>query len=137
MTSFANPAQVAIYSRLTTETTLSVYDDVPDVPAGMPDESFPYVVVGEDLLTPWDTDDTIGQQVLLNIYCWSRYSGKKEVKGMMGQIYTALHRSAPALVSPGLRFVDCLFEFGQVLDMADGKTRQGILRFRLTMQQAS
>jgi hypothetical protein len=135
MSIFATPIQSAVYNRLSAELSTTVYDDVPDLPAKLPDENFPYIVIGEDLLSTWDTDDTLGGSVLTTLHVWSRYNGKKELKEIMAAIYTALNRQAPALSASGFRFVDCLFEFAQILDQSDGKTRQGICRYRITIEK--
>lgn len=136
MTFAANPVQEAIYTVLSAGLTgVSVYDDVPDLPAKLPDTNFPYVHIGEDLLTPWDTDDTLGSSVTVTMYIWTRTSGKKQAKTIIGNIYTLLNRQSATFSVSGVRFVDCLFEFAQVLDMDDGKTRQGICRYRVTIEK--
>lgn len=135
MSIFATPVQSALYARLSAVLSTTVYDDVPDLPAKLPDSEFPYVVIGEDLLSPWDTDDTLGGSVLATLHVWSRYSGKKELKEIMDAIYDALNRQADNLSASGFRFVDCIFEFAQVLDQSDGKTRQGICRYRITIEK--
>lgn len=131
-----NPVQQAVYDVLNGAIAgVAVYDDVPDLPAKLPDTDFPYIHIGEDLASAWDTDDTVGNSVTLTLYVWSRSSGKKQVKQIMCQIYTLLNRQYATFSAPGVRFVDCLFEFAQVLDMDDGKTRQGICRYRVTIEK--
>lgn len=132
----ANPVQQAIYTRLSGEITgVTIYDSVPQSPTGKPEADFPYIHIGEDLLTPWDTDDTLGASVTVTLYVWSRMYGKKETKQIMAQIYDLLNRQHKNLSASGVRFVDCLFEFAQVLDQSDGKTRQGICRYRVTIEK--
>jgi hypothetical protein len=136
MSQFATPLQQAIYSRLTAASiSATIYDDVPDLPAGMPLANFPYVAIGEDTFLPWSTDDTIGNNATIYLHVWSRYAGKKEVKIIMGEIDVALNRQSAALSATGYRFIDCLPEYASVRDTNDGETRHGILRYRVTIQK--
>ena len=136
MTTFALPLQTAIYSLLTTAgLSATVFDDVPDLPAGMPTSSFPYIVIGEDSFVPWDTDDRRGVRASLYLHIWSRYNGKLEVKTIMQEIDDALNRQASSLSAAGYSFIDCTLEYANVIDHSDGETRHGVLRYRVTMQK--
>lgn len=136
MSAFLLPAQAAIYARLVADvTSATVYDDVPDQPDGMPDDAFPYIVIGEDTAQDWDTDDTLGSQVNCTIHVWSIYQGKKEVKEIMGEIYNSLHRNESNFSAAGYRFVDSLLQFSEVIDEDDGATRHGICRYLVTIER--
>lgn len=144
MSQFLNPVQQALFTRLSGNVVASVngspavipvYDDVPDLPAKMPSVNFPYIVIGEDYGVPWDTDSVIGNEVVITLHTWSRADGKKELKSIMGAIDLLLHRQPATLSAAGYNFVDCFFEFAQVLDQNDGKTRQGICRYRITLEK--
>jgi len=104
MSTFHTPAQTAIYTQLVAEVSgATVYDDVPGQSEGMPDESFPYIVIGEDNVVSWDTDDVLGGTVLSTLHIFSRYEGKKEIKAIMAEVYDALHRQAASLSATGYR----------------------------------
>lgn len=136
MTEFSNPLQLAVYSRLgSVIQNVPVYDSVPFQPDGQPQTNFPYIVIGDDTLAPWDTDEAVGTSATLTIHVWSRYLGKKEVKTILGQIYSALNRQAANLAATGYNFVDCLFEFSEIMEDIDGKTRHGVCRYRITMEK--
>jgi hypothetical protein len=136
MTTFALPLQTAIYNRLTTVgLSANVYDDAPDLPAGMPLDSFPYVTIGEDTFVPWDTDDQLGTNATIYLHVWSRYAGKRECKLIMQEIDDALNRQSAELSASGYRFIDCLLEYANVIDGTDGETRHGIIRYRVTIQK--
>lgn len=135
MSSFLLPVQSAIYTRLTAEIAAEVYDDPPGEPEGVPDANYPYVVIGLDQADPWDTDDTLGAQVIATFHTWSRYEGKTEIKTAQGEIYEALHRQAANLSATGYRFVDCLHEFSEIFEENDGSTRHGVCRYRLTVEK--
>lgn len=131
--SFETVAQEMVFTALNGNVTAGVYDDVPYLPAGMPRESFPYVVIGDDSTVAWDTDDTLGKEVTIGIDIWSRSAGFKETKSIMGEIYDILNRGALSKV--GYNVVDCLCEFSETLRDPDGETRHGVMRFKLTIQK--
>ncbi|MCP3946321.1 DUF3168 domain-containing protein, partial [Herbaspirillum sp.] len=98
-------------------------------------DSFPYVVLGEDIANPFDTDDTLGADVLATLHVWSRYAGRKEAKAILAEIYDELHRDKLPAQS-GFAFVDCLQEFASVFPPeADGRTRHAMCRYRVTVQK--
>lgn len=159
MSEFSTPLQQAVYNWLTyflagnpitpsvwPEDTLDwtpavqtpaipVYDSVPFQPDGTPQVNFPCIVIGDDTLAPWDTDDSLGTSATITLHVWSRYLGKREVKEIQGRIYAALNRQAANLSAAGYRFVDSLYEFSEIVEEIDGKTRHGISRYRITMEK--
>lgn len=136
MSEFFNPLQQAVYTRLVAQLTgINVYDSPPNQPDGMPASNFPYVVLGDDTLAPFDTDNSVGTSATVTLHIWSRYNGRKEVKTILGQIYTALNRQAANLSASGYAFIDSLYEFGDIIEEADGKTRHGVCRYRITMEK--
>ena len=136
MSEFLNPVQSAIFTRLSAQvTSATIYDDVPDLPEGKPDENYPYVVIGEDVANPWDTDNSTGNEIRVNLHVFSYYQGKKQTKTILGEIYTALHRQAANLSATGYTFTDCLFDFAEVNDNDDGAIRHGVCRYRVTIEK--
>lgn len=136
MSVFLNPIQIAVFTRLTAQLTdVNVWDHSPSQPDGLPESGFPYVMLGDDTSSAWDTDDSLGASCTITLHVWSRYAGKKEAKTIIGQIYTALHRQAANLTAAGYTFIDCLHEFSEVIDEIDGKTRHGVTRYRLTVEK--
>ena len=131
--SFETVAQEIVYTALNGAISCDVYDDAPQLPEGMPDSDFPYVVIGDDQHGPFDTDDQVGASTLINLHFWSRYAGFKEVKGLMGEAYDLLNRAI--LAKTGYNIVDCIREFSDTFVDPDGRTRHGIQRYRLTIQE--
>ncbi len=134
MTDFASEIQKEIFETLNNGLAYPVYDDVPFLPEGMPTENFPYVVIGDDTLIPWDNDTNIGVDATLTLHVWSRYKGRVEAKNIQGEIYTLLNRSS--LTIAGFTVVDLLFEFSETFVENDGQTRHGVQRFRMTVQES-
>lgn len=85
--------QKAIFVKLSASTELSdiigtrLLDHVPDNY-----DVFPFVTIGEDVLTNWDDDTQNGFDVSVTIHVWSRYPGRKETKEIQGIIYSQLHQ---------------------------------------------
>lgn len=116
--------QAAIYQVLSGVPDMPpVYDNVPQ------DAAFPYVVIGDDISTPFDDDCGVGANTLVTIHVWSVYRGRQEVKNIMALIYAALHRVQLPL-SNGYT-VTCNFDWQHSMLDPDGVTRHGIIRFRL------
>lgn len=133
-TDFHKAAHVAVYGALNGNLGgPSVFDEVPFEPEGAPDNQFPFVTLGDTEGTPWDNDSARGAYLDFTLHVWSRSSGRKEVRDLMDLIYGLLHRAA--LSGAGYKFVDCLFLFSDVFKEADGKTRHGVIRFRITIQE--
>lgn len=123
--------QTAIYGTLNSALSIPVYDHAPQKPdAAM---GFPYVTIGEDTTSEWDTDTEIGGDVVCTIHTWSRFRGREEVKQIQGQIYTALHRAS--LAFSGYAFMDCFFETSDSFLDADGLTYHGVQTFRVHLEE--
>lgn len=133
--SFENVAQSAVYDLLSGSITGTVYDEPPDLPAGMPESDFPYTVIGDDTAQAWDTDDTLGKEVTITLHVWSRYRGSKEVKQILGEIYGLLHRARPEI--DGYTVIDTLCEFTETRREMKPMIRHGIARYRMTIQKGS
>jgi len=121
--------QKAIYSTLNgaslvgeDSVAVSVYDDVPE------GKTYPYVVIGEETSLNISTKTVDAHEHTLTIHVWSQYRGRKEIKEIMEQIYTALHDSA--ITVSGASLVNLKQEFEQTLLEGDGITRHGVIRFR-------
>lgn len=136
--SFESVIQQAIFNTLSTNAAIvaretPVYDEVPQANDSGAPQVFPYIVVGDDSLVPWDTDTEIGMDGSLTVHTWSRYAGKKELKELQGLIYDALHRVE--LVIPGYKNVVCALEVSNNFLDADGKTRHGIQTFTMLIEK--
>ena len=131
MSSFNIAIQTAIYEKLSADLSYTVYDDVPQ--PGASGAGFPYVVIGEDVSTFDDTDTELSLIVSITIHSWSRYSGRKEVKIMMDEIYTSLHRAN--LSQTGYKFITITQESALSQLDPDGETRHGIQTFNLLIEE--
>jgi hypothetical protein len=133
MSGFGLIAQAAIFAALNGQIGAPVKDDPTPLPAGQPDSGFPYLVIGNDTERPWDHDGRLGADVTVTLHVWSRKPSFAEAKTIAAAIYGKLHRKP--ILAVGARVVDCLHEFSDFARDDDGKTRHGVVRYRLTMQE--
>ena len=125
--SFDLITQKKIYEALSGVISCPVYDNAPQ------GASFPYVTIGEANLTDNDTDST--QKCLYFLrdpYVWSQADGRKEIKTIMGEIYSALHLTK--FSESGYSFTENYFLSSDSFVETDGKTRHGVQTFKLTME---
>lgn len=134
-TAFTTAAQQIVFTALNGNLTgCAVFDSPPFLPEGAPATTFPYCVIGNDTLSPWDTDDERGAEITLTLHFWSRAEGFAQVKALMDQAYGLLNRAT--LTQSGYLVTDCLFEFGESMSDPDGVTKHGVQRYRLTIGEA-
>lgn len=110
-----------------------IYDAVPQADDSGNAAAFPYVVIGEDIISEWDTDTETGGDATVAIHTWSRDNGRQEIKELQGIIYGLLHRRDFDI--PGYFNVGCDFVDSQSFLDSDGKTRHGIQTFRVLIDQ--
>lgn len=132
MVSFEEAVQAIILGLLKDSTDLmeavtGVFDNVPQ------DTGYPYVVIGEDNHTEWDTETTEGRDVSCGISVWTQGRGKKETKQLQGYIYDALHQVDVTIAGFKVDMINC--ESSSSFMDADGLTRQGIQEFRVLIER--
>lgn len=102
--------QEAIYKRLNGNAALkkiitAIYDEIPqelDEPESK--GKYPFVVIGDDQIDPWDTDSQDGFECTVTIHVWSRYRGKKEAQNIQKHIYSAIHNKPLSI--PGYQVLE-------------------------------
>lgn len=125
--------QTAIFTKLNTDLVPPVYDHVPQAADPSDDTAFPYVTIGDDDYNAWDTDDSVGYEVLIDVHVWSRKRGKKETKEIQQAIYNSLNRAE--LTVTGYDFISIDFTFADSALDPDGITRHGVIRFRCLLDE--
>lgn len=123
-----NELQKAIYQILAASLPLQaivagrIFDEVPQGAA------FPYVVIGDDDLKPWDLDCKLGFEALITIHAFSRYKGRKEAKEIGAKIYDLLHNAS--IVTDNFTSAVCVSDMQTTMVEGDGVTRHLVARFR-------
>lgn len=123
------PLQEAIYKRLNEDTELQefitgVYDHVNK------DTSFPYVTIGEPLVSPFETKTSYSENIPWVLHCYSDDEGKRESMLILNQMIKALTKQPfhvdgfkviRFMVDPNMRVIN---------PADDGFPYQGILNVR-------
>lgn len=134
MKTSAWPLHMAVYERLNTDTDLNnlitgVYDHVRETAV------MPYVTIGEQTISTFDTKINSGENITLVLHGWSNYSGKKEAYEMIDLMLQAFSK-APLSIEGGFSLVNFRRESGTtVIQDIDGSTYHAILRVRAYITQ--
>lgn len=133
----ANALQAGVYSRLIGYAALTaalggskVYDHIPQNTAA------PYVRIGEDTLSEFDTKTNNGWNCTLTIHVWDyEKGGRKSIKTLMGHIYDALHKQESSVTVSGFTLVMLICEFQETFqetapEGASDHYYHGVMRFR-------
>jgi hypothetical protein len=121
------PTQVMLYQRLSSDVDLNakitgVYDEVSSTAV------FPYVTIGEQVVNPFKTKNSYGENIVWTLHCWSDYSGKKETYDILSLMLQALSKSP--LIVDGFALFNAELEDMQVITDIDGSKKHGILQIR-------
>jgi hypothetical protein len=122
--------QQAVFAALSVSDEIkSVAGDPPRVFDAVPrDAAFPYIVVGEDGESNWDTATEAGSEHTLAIHIWSRAGGRKEIKLAAGAVRDCLDGASLALT--GHTLIDLRFLSAAFVRESDGETFRAVVRFR-------
>jgi len=92
----------------------------------------PYVQIGDDTNTPYDTKTSYGDDATITLHAWSAGPGKPEAKRIMDAITQSL-TSAPLLLPDDFTFEGLELEFSECFN--DGQAYHGVCRFRIYVKQ--
>jgi len=130
----ADGLQRAIYTKLAASSPLGalitgIYADVPQNVDSGDDSAFPFVTIGGDTMTGWDTKTTEGTTAVCQIDVWSRSHNILEAKEIGSAINDALNNAA--LTIPGASHVLTKVESATYMRDPDGKTKRGMILARV------
>lgn len=125
--------QKAIYARLASQVSgsfVGIYTDVPQPDDSELDSAFPYLTIGPVAVSNIDTKSDDGISALAQVHVWHRTNSTLAVRALYNGVYAAL-QDYRALAVTGANVVNCLFEGADEFDDPDGKTKHGVMRFRV------
>ena len=123
--------QKAIYERLTQEITdVQTFDYVEQ------GQATPYIEIGEDVTIPDDTKDIPGEIIQVTIHAFSNEKGKKEVKGIIGRIETALTKSDLNLTADGFTLLETVSDEKQTLTDEEDEIEHGVIKVSFKIQKS-
>lgn len=120
--------QQAIFTQLDGNISASVVDDASKK------QRYPYCVIGDDSYIEFDTDTTIGRDGIISVHIWDNYNGYSRIKQLFGEIDGILNRANFAVT--GYDLINCVFDSSDVFLEPDGKTRHGVLTYRILIDEA-
>ena len=94
----------------------------------------PYVLIGDDTLTDWDTKSKFGWECTVIIHAWSfEKAGRKEVKTILGHVFDALHQQS--LTVTGFSLIQIRRDFQQTfqesaIEGQNDRYWHGVARYR-------
>lgn len=123
--------QAAIYTAITEDAGImarvtGVHDYTPDM------QALPYIEFGEIDALQWDSKTFTGFEHRVSLHVWSRSRSRKEAHEILGLLYELLHRATLSVDTHDLVLI--VFDFRTTLYEPDGKTIQGIIRFKALTQ---
>ena len=136
-----NALQAGIYARLAGYAPLTaalggqkVFDHVP---AKFPP---PYVRIGEDTLSEFDTKTEEGWDCTITIHAWDfEKAGRKSVKELLSHIFDALHRQELNMAVAGFTLVEIRREFHDTfqevgIEGSSDHYYHGVARYRVMLE---
>ncbi|MEM7270528.1 MAG: DUF3168 domain-containing protein [Pseudomonadota bacterium] len=131
---FAAPLQTALYATLTGAPELAsvagrIFDDAPH---GSTDVSEPYVTIGDEDVSPWNTATEVGAIHEVEIRIYSPVRGFLSVKEIAGSVCEVLCGTAPLLTRG--RIVTHEFTGAETKREEQGALRRISLTFRFVIE---
>lgn len=125
-----NELQIGIFNALNGFAPLTalapVFDFVDE------NQNYPYVEIGDNTSTDFDTATSRGFDSTIVIHTWAVQNGRKASWQIMDQIYAALHEVEFPM--SGQVVIVCREEFSNLALDPDGATYHGVQRFRALIQ---
>lgn len=128
--------QTALYTALNGDAGLGavitgVYDRAPQAADSGDASAFPYIILGDTILTIDDTDTSTNFNALTRLHTWSRTGSKKECKEIQALIFNLLHDAS--LTVTGWNCYSVLREDSRSIWDDDGQVH-GICEYRILLQ---
>ncbi len=124
-----NEIYAELFTRLTTDLSVEVFDQVPQ-----DNYNFPYVRLDPLDLSQMDTDLELGFIGELKARVYSRYEGSKEIAELQQEIYDSLNRFVvPDTTNFAVTTIDQ--EVSRIVLDSDGETRIGVQRFKIIFEE--
>ncbi|WP_029003706.1 DUF3168 domain-containing protein [Azorhizobium doebereinerae] len=126
--SAARALRGAIQARLAADGPLDALlaGRIHDVPPK--DAAFPFVTLGEAVVSDWSTATEGGSDQALTLHVFSRAGGRAEAMALAAAVQEALHEAPLAL--PGHALALLRATTAEVRRDGDGRTFHGLVRFR-------
>ena len=95
--------------------------------------AFPYLSVGRGVSEPAGASDTQLIAHRLTLHLWTRETGRRETKEMLGAI-RAVVDDASFVLAGGFKLISCRIVYADVFRSADNRLAHGVLRVQAIIQ---
>lgn len=121
--------QKAVYQNLTSyQPLMDKVNQVTETPGK--DDPYPYVVLGDQSSTPFETKSSFGEEITMDFHVWGGTT-RAEAQDISSHVLEAL--SSMPLMFDGFTFVAKKLVLAQVITDTDGVTKHGIIKVRFTI----
>lgn len=132
--------QQAIYTRLNDSSVTSllstyysplvaIFTDVPQVDDSELETAFPFITIGGDTISPFDSKDDLGGSANVQIDVWDRAASMLDLKTLVDAIDTRLRRQ-PLSIS-GVTHITTELDSCNFMKDPDGKTKHAAIQYRV------
>lgn len=134
--------QTAIYDRLAgspptdiDSAAMGIYDEVPQTnpDESLSDTTFPFCTMGDIASDTWDDKTADGRNATVTIRIWSRYQGRKEANLAIDHVNGLFDNHNLSVTGSHTTLMHHVFD--DVIQDTDGRTYQGLTRFRLLIHE--
>lgn len=94
------------------------------------DDPYPYVVIGDQSSTPFETKSSFGENITMDFHVWGGTT-RAEAQDISSRVLEAL--TYKPLMFEGFTFVAKKLVLAQVITDTDGVTKHGIIKVRFTI----
>ncbi len=132
--------QQAIYTRLNDSSVTAllstayapldaIFTDVPQSVDAEKETDFPFITIGADTITTFDSKDNPGGNAIVQIDIWDRASSMLDLKALVDVVDTRLRRQ-PLTIS-GVTHITTEMDSMVLSRDPDGKTKRALLLYRV------
>lgn len=108
---------------------VAIFTDVPQAADAEDPAYFPFVTIGADVITPFDTKDAPGGNALVQVDVWERAASMLDIKEVVDVIDGRLRRQALSI--SGATHITTELESATFTRDQDGKTKRALLLYRV------
>jgi len=132
--------QQAIYTRLNDSSVTNllstyysplpaIFTDVPQADDSELETAFPFITIGGDTISPFDSKDDLGGSAIVQIDVWDRAASMLDLKTLVDAIDTRLRRQPLSIA--GVTHITTELDSCVFSRDPDGKTKRALILYRV------
>ncbi len=132
--------QQAVYARLNHSSVTAllstayaplaaIFTDVPQSIDAEKESNFPFITIGADTITPFDSKDNVGGSGIVQIDIWDRASSMLDLKALSDVVDARLRRQAMTI--SGVTHITTELDSVVFTRDPDGKTKRALILYRV------